>query len=47
MPDRTLNYAAGKLTNMKKGDIRIVLQFLKDTASAVLPKSSSESDSLT
>jgi hypothetical protein len=36
--DKVLNFIAAKIENLKKGDVRIVLEFLRELANTVLPK---------
>ena len=40
-PEKVLKFIAGKMENIKKGDIRIVLQFLRELAKSVLPNKAS------
>jgi hypothetical protein len=40
--DRSLIFAASQLDKVKKGDMRIVLEFLKNLVNEVFPKTESE-----
>lgn len=36
--DKVLNFIAAKIENLKKGDVRIVLEFLRSLANTLIPK---------